>query len=258
MRHHFFDHHSAIQSPIQRLDARVKIILACVLLISIVITPNGRFLDFIFFLPLLIYLLYLSNLPKMAIVKKTLYILPFVGMIAISLPFMGSGIPIAHFQIFVPLIMTDTGLLNFASVIIKAILAIWTMTLLTETTRFNELLVGFQKLGVPLIFTSILGFMYRYIFLFVDETERLNIGRTSRSFGHNKRLAIKGVAYMLSSIFLRSFERGERVYQAMCARGFNGTVRSASSLKITAGELLILGATLITILLIKMIGHHYG
>lgn len=253
MRHHFLDHYSELASPIRSLDPRVKIIAAFSLLFAVVLTPNGRFLDYLFFMPILIALIFISRVPPVAILKKTLLILPMVILIAASLPFMGHGRPLITFNFVFPLIITDTGLSNFASVIVKAVSAIWIMTLLTATTPFNNLMAGMQKLKMPDIFTSILGFMYRYIFLFVDEAERMNLGRRSRSFGRKPLLAMKGFGWMVSSLFIRSFERGERAYQAMCARGFKGEFNTLTLMRIGAKDIMWCAAILISIIIIKLI-----
>lgn len=258
MRHHFLDHYWVLESPIHKLDPRIKIIAAFLALVAVVITPNGRFLDHIFFIPLLIALLYIARLPLGSILRRMAVILPLAIIIAASLPFISPGRPIITFEFFIPLTITDTGLANFASVVIKAVSAIWIMTLLTATTRFRDLVAGMQKLKLPTIFTSILGFMYRYIFLFIDEAEHLSIGRHSRSFGHRPLLAMKGFGWMLSSLFIRSFERGERIYEAMCARGFQGTFATLTEMKIGATDVVLCTGFMAIIITIKLIGHLYG
>lgn len=258
MKHHFIDHYWEIKSPIQKLDPRIKLIISFLLLLSIVITPNGRFLDHLIFLPLLIFLFYISKVPASCIIKRILFILPMVVIIAASLPFISPGKPIITFHFIKNLTLTDTGIANFSSVIIKAVSAIFIMTLLTATTRFRDLISGMQKLKVPALFTSILGFMYRYIFLFIDEIEHLNIGRQSRSFGKKPLLALKGFGWMISSLFLRSFERAERIYHTMCARGFEGTYKTMTEMKIKPIEVVISSISLSFIIIIKLVGHYYG
>lgn len=258
MKHHFLDHYWTIESPIHRLDPRLKIITALTALLAIVITPNGRFLDHLFYLPLLIVLLIISRLPVGAIARRMAVVLPLVAIIAISLPFISPGRPIAAFHLFIPITITVRGLAIFLSVIIKATAAVWIMTLLTATTSFRDLVAAMQRLRFPEIFTSILSFMYSYIFLFIDEAEHLNIGRQSRSFGNRTLLAMKGLGWMISSLFLRSFERGERIYQTMCARGFDGRFETMSVMKIDAMQTVFCCVLIAVLLTIKWIGHLYG
>lgn len=255
MRHHFIDYHSGIPSPIRSLDPRVKIIISFAALVAVVATPNGRFADYCFFAPAIIALICASKIPPAFIMKRMLTLLPLVAIIAASLPFISPGKPIASFKIIIPLSITDAGLINFVSVIIKAALAIWIMTLLISTTEFRDLLSGMQKLKIPSIFISILGFMYRYIFLFIDEAERLSCGRRARSFGRRPLLEVKGFAWMISSLFIRSFERAERVYHAMCSRGFAGSFMTTAEMKIKARDIAACAASIGVIIAIKIAGY---
>jgi cobalt/nickel transport system permease protein len=242
MKHHFLDHHWKIESPIHKFDPRIKIIISFLLLFAVVLTPNGRFTDYIFFVPMILALLYISKLPIISILKRMAVALPIVVIIAISLPFLAKN--------------RIEGIENFISVIIKAISAIWIMTLLTATTRFRDLVAGMQKLHFPTIFTSIMGFMYRYIFLLIDEAEHLNIGRRSRSFGNKSYLAMKGFGWMISSLFIRSFERGERIYHTMCSRGYSGEYKTMTEMKITTKEVGICAMSIGLIVVIKIIAKY--
>jgi cobalt/nickel transport system permease protein len=185
-------------------------------------------------------------------------VLPLVVIIAASLPFITPGDPLITFHFYKPLTITETGLGNFSSVVTKALLAVIVMTLLTATTRFRDLIAGMQKLGFPMIFTSILGFIYRYIFFFIDEIEHLNIGRRSRSFGQRPMIEIKGFGWMISSLFVRSFERAERIYQAMCARGFTGKFQTMTEMQIKPQEVVLCIASILIITTIKLMGRYYG
>lgn len=258
MKHHFIDHYSSIDSPVHSLDPRVKIILALLILISIVVTPNGRFIDFVFYAPLLVLLLLLSHIPLVSILKRMLVILPLVILIGFGLPFMSPGKTLISFTLIKPITITDVGIFNFFSVVIKATLAIWVMTLLTSTTRFRDLVSGMQKLKFPVIFTSLLGFMYRYIFLIIDELEKENIGRRARSFGAAPCLAMKGFGWMISSVFIRSFDRAERIYQSMCTRGFDGNFETLTLMKLQTKDIVVSFIILSFIIIIKIVGHYYA
>ena len=258
MRHHFLDHYWTIESPIHRVDPRFKIIVSFMMLLSIVLTPNSRFIDYALFAPLIATMIIVSKIPIGAVLRRMMVIIPLVCLIAVSLPFTVPGPAIAKFHFIIPLTLSETGLTQFAAVVIKATLAVWIMTLLTTTTRFRDLIAGMQKLHLPSIFTSILGFMYRYIFLFIDEAEHINIGRASRSFGRHPWLKMKGFGWMLSSLFVRSFERGERIYQAMCARGFEGDYQTLTIMRATTRDWIFSIILVACIILIKWIGYFHG
>lgn len=243
MKHHFIDHYWTIKSPVHTIDPRLKLIGLFVALFAVVVTPNGRFLDYFFFAPLFLILLIAARLPFMAVFRRMAVVIPLVTIIAVSLLFMNPG---------------NTGLVNFASVVTKALLAVWIMTLLTATTSFKDLLSAMRRLRFPVIITSLMGFIYRYIFLFIDEAEHLNIARKSRSFGNNIYLAMKGFGWMLSSLFIRSFERGERIYQAMCSRGFTGEHMTLAEMKASNKDIITTILFVFIIFAIKYIGRKYG
>lgn len=257
MKHHFLDHYWNRKSFIHPFDPRIKIILSAVFLLAVVSTPNGQFTELIFFVPLAILLLVYSKLPLTSILKRMLTILPIAILIGLTLPFVTPGKPLISLYFLKWFTITDQGILNFISIVIKASLAVWIMTLLTATTRFSDLITAMQGLKFPKIFTTLLGFIYRYIFLFIDEVERLNIGRRSRSFGSKPVIALKGFGWMISSLLLKSFERAERIYQAMCARGFDGTFISEKRFKTNLKEIIFSAAFIIIVLLIKLLGCYY-
>lgn len=96
----------------------------------------------------------------------------------------------------------------------------------------------------------LLSFMYRYLFVVIDEVTSMKQARDSRNFGGGKKLwQIRTVGNMIGTLFLRSYERGERTYSAMVARGFDGQIRTLNPLKfklsdayfgISCGSVLVL------------------
>jgi cobalt/nickel transport system permease protein len=76
---------------------------------------------------------------------------------------------------------------------------------------------------MPEIFVSQLLFLYRYLFVLMEETMRLVRARDMRSFGKKGR-GIRVFAHLTGTLFLRTVERAERIYQAMLSRGFSGTM----------------------------------
>ena len=110
------------------------------------------------------------------------------------------------------------------NILIKSYLSILCLILLVTTTKFSELLRAFEKLGCPKIITMIMSFMYRYIFVIEDELMKMRQAKESRSVGGSRYFHAKALANMLGTLFIRSYERAEAVYLAMCARGFDGSV----------------------------------
>jgi cobalt/nickel transport system permease protein len=128
--------------------------------------------------------------------------------------------------------VTDEGVILFVTVILKAWLSVMVSGLLVATTPFSDLLMGMRALRLPAVLVSTISFMYRYLFVLVDEAMRLHTAREARSAGAGGSIwwRAKVLGGMVGSLFLRSYERSERIYAAMLSRGFGGEMRSLTRL----------------------------
>ena len=118
------------------------------------------------------------------------------------------------------------GLMVLWNVAIKSTISVLAVILLSSTTPFPELLRGMEKMRIPHMFTTLLSFMYRYIFVLIDEMQRMRRARDSRGWKGKWIWQAKVIGHMIASLFIRSYERGERVYAAMLARGYGGEVQT--------------------------------
>jgi cobalt/nickel transport system permease protein len=94
------------------------------------------------------------------------------------------------------------------------------MILLSNTTPFSSLLLTMKRLGVPRLLVTILALLYRYLFVLIDEAERLHRARASRTFSTSRTKKWQMLASLIGQLFVRSTERAERIYSAMTARGW--------------------------------------
>jgi cobalt/nickel transport system permease protein len=106
------------------------------------------------------------------------------------------------------------------SAIIKSNLCVLTMLLLTWTTPFHEILAVLRRMRLPSVMLTTLALMYRYLPVLGEETRRMERARASRTFLKSRRLAWHNVAAIIGRLFIRSADRAERIYLAMCARGW--------------------------------------
>jgi cobalt/nickel transport system permease protein len=113
-----------------------------------------------------------------------------------------------------------------ASILIKNALALLAMLVLAGTTPFPTLLVALRRLGVPPILVATLQFMDRYRHVLLDELDRMAIARRARTFRRRRALPWSLLGGLIGMLFLRTFERAERVHGAMLARGWSGTLPS--------------------------------
>jgi len=253
MKYHFLDQYRETESFIHKLDPRAKLLATLASASAIVFAPRDGWLAYGLFLALNLVLLLLSRVPPFYVLKRSLVVLPFVLMIVIFIPFFKDGteafgVNIGSWHIEV----SREGLLLLASVCCKAWLSVLSLILLTASTSINDLLKGLERLKMPAIMVMLMSFMYRYLFVISDETDRLFRARNCRSFGGGVRLNIRTLGYMAGSLFLRSYERGERIYGAMLSRGFDGHGRSLNQLDIRLVDVVYLVVITIVAFLIAV------
>ena len=249
-------------SLIHKLDPRVKLIATIGLILSNVMLPDGAWIIFGITWMLILILSSLSKVESLFILKRSLIAIPFTLM-AISVVFSIPGEPITVIKIFnTELIITEEGLIRFISIMIRAWLSIQATILLTATTTFPDLAHALRHLRVPVILIAILSFTYRYLFVLNSEAKRLLQARSARSASlpGSKKPSMKwnanNAGSMIGQLFLRSYERSDRVYDAMVARGFQGQFLTFNPHQMTTKDwiaLLIITLLLLAIQLMRFV-----
>jgi cobalt/nickel transport system permease protein len=212
MHHFHIDRYSDLKSPIHSLDARAKLAFSFIAIFCIVSLPRGSFPEAALFSIIVVALWIASGVPLRHVISRLALVLPFAAIM--SIPLMIGRHDTA-----------SSPMPNAIFVIIKAALSIVILTLITSTTRFDSLLHSLSSMGMPAIIVSLISFLYSFIFIAIDEMERLAVGRESRELGGNRRLSWKSRGWVIGTFLLRSIERSERVYGAMISRGFSGDMK---------------------------------
>jgi cobalt/nickel transport system permease protein len=150
--------------------------------------------------------------------------IPFV-IVALILPFVAGGATVD----VLGLALSREGLWDMWNILAKATLGLGTSIVLAGTTQIPELLRGFDTLRVPRIITAIMGFMVRYVDVVLGEFRRTRVAMSSRGYNPTWIGQIKPFAQSLGRLFVRSYERGERVYLAMASRGYAGHMPAATT-----------------------------
>ena len=232
MKHSFVDEYSGLDSFVHRLDPRTKLLGSLAFVLAVVLTTPGNWRLFAVYLCVIIGLLLLSRLPLVHLLKRSLVIFPFVIMIAIFVPFFKQGQVAASYDIGAwHIAVTYEGLAVLINVVVKSWLCILCLIVLSSSTKFEELLQGMYRLKVPHVFVQITSFMYRYMFVIADQAMRMQMARDSRNFGMNRRNIFKTMGNMVGMLFIRSYERAERIYAAMLSRGYNGEIKEINKLR---------------------------
>jgi len=247
MKHSYIDKYAKGNSILHRLDARIKLITLLLLILLIVIEEKYPF-RFALYGMLVFSLIVISRIPFSFIFKRTLMIIPFVFLITFSVPFIKSEVILfsVDLQLFtIP--VYEKGAFTFSMVIIKSLLSILCFILLLSTIRFNLLLKTFEWFKIPKIFILLMSFMYRYIFIISDQAFRMERARISRYFGKKLFYQFKVFGFLIANLFSRSYQKGERIYNAMISRGFTGDIKTLDTFKLKSSD-IILGTALILIL----------
>lgn len=233
MKHDYADRYARLESPVHARDARAKTIALFAIIIACVTTPPTAWFAFCIYAGLVVILAVASRIPFRYLLSRCLVVVPFILVVAVFIPFMHRPGVQYHWGW---LTVSHGGLLVVWNVAAKSLISVSCIILLANTTPFSDLMRGFERLHVPAFFTLVTSFMYRYLFIITDEAERMNRARDSRNYRGKWMWQAKVVGHMIASLFLRSHERGERVYQAMMARGFDGTFPRWSDTRMHAAD----------------------
>ncbi len=165
-------------------------------------------------------------------------VLPLVLFVAAFVPFVRGGQTVD----VGPLAVSRDGLTTFAAVSSKALIGTVSAVLLAATTSFPDVLHGLERMRAPRLLTLIAGFMYRYLFVIGGEARRMRVALAARGYRPRNALQAAAIGRVATALFLRTFERGERVYVAMLARGYAGATPRLRALAFARTDALFLTA----------------
>jgi cobalt/nickel transport system permease protein len=248
------DRHIPRHSPIHRFDPRLKLLLAVAAILGITLLPNGAFVALGMAFLILVAGSVAARLGPWRLVRGSWIVLPFV-LVALPLLFTRPGDALVAFDLGpFHLTITSEGLRDVLTIVLKSWLSVQVALLLTYTTSFADLLDALRALRLPAIMVGIIGSMYRFLAVIGDEATRMNRARASRSASRDGRgggsLIWRGrvTGSLVGSLFIRSYERSERVYAAMLSRGYDGNTKGADLPRPDERALLGFAVTLVAIL----------
>ncbi len=210
-------------SPVHRLAPQVKIVSALAMVLCVVATPRTEYWAFGGYLLVLVAVWMVARIPLRWFAARALIEAPFV-ILALLLPFVGGG----ERTEFLGLSVSVAGSLAGWNILVKGTLGVLVSLTLAGTTTQRDLLVGLQRLRVPSLVITIATLMMRYVEVIAGEARRMRIARISR--GHDPRFLwqVGATARAVGTLFVRAYERGERVHVAMVSRGWTGVMPSAA------------------------------
>jgi len=241
----FLDQLSYKQTFIHGLDARVKLIVTLLFLFTVISFSKYEIIALLPFFLYPVLLLALGDIPFGFILKKVAIVSPFAFFIGVFNPLLDPGQVVLFFGLTI-----SAGWISFLSILLKFTLTVSTALLLVATTSFPGVCHACRQLGVPSLFVSQLLFLYRYIFVLMEETMRIVRARDMRSLGgHGKEMRI--FIRIIGIMFLRTVERAERIYYAMLSRGFRGDIPVLKRSSIRTADILFTVSMSVFILLCR-------
>ncbi len=206
---HFHGHSVVHQAP-----AHLKVLALLAFMVVVVATPATWYPAFVLYLGVLVGVITLSRVPWSYLLPRMVIELPFV-VFALLMPFIATG-PQTEFLGFT---VSEHGLQAAASLLVKGSLGVLASLTLAATTEPHELLAGLARLRLPHQLVQIMSFMVRYLDVVTDEMRRMRVARESRGFRASSPRHWGVLGRSASALFIRSYERGERVHLAMLSRG---------------------------------------
>ena len=203
---------------ITRLPAHVRIVAAVSFVLVVVATPRTAWWAFFAYAGVVGAVGLVMRVPARTVLSKFAWEIPFVAF-ALLLPLVAVGPKVA----VGPLMLSEAGLWAAWNILAKATLGTAVAAVLAASTPEGEIVAGMVRLRVPGLMVQIVAFMIRYLDVVLAEAQRMRVARSARGFRSRNLRAWSALASSLGALFIRTYERGERVHTAMLARGYDGS-----------------------------------
>jgi len=232
-----FERFTYLISPVHSIDPRVKVLGSLTLILAIVMTPPPTVIELAIIAVVLSAVCVLGRIPLGWVLRRSAMVIPFAGAIALFAPLQHSGGSLSVNGLAGA--YGSGGWIAAYAILAKAWLATFTMVILSATTPVPRLLKGLRWLKVPDVMLTMLSFMYRYVTAFGSQLRSLRNALESRapSLGRFTKLRLYG--HLAGNMFVRAFERGERIHAAMLSRGFDGTLPTSAPLCFRSSDAIV-------------------
>lgn len=220
-------------TPVHLLPPEVKIAALVSFVFLVVATPVHQAWAFVAYLAVLVAVAGVARLPVRVVLPRMVVEVPFL-LFAALMPFTG---PDPQVQVG-PLQLSEPGLWAAWGIVAKGTIGVLGAIVLAATTPARDLLTGLRALRVPPLLVQIASFMLRYMHVVADEMARMRVARESRGFQATGVRSWPVLGQSAGALFIRSYERGERVHLAMLSRGYTGTMPVMDDLHATRAQWL--------------------
>jgi cobalt/nickel transport system permease protein len=233
MTHQWHDSYRHVKTLAHHLDPRSKLLAGLMFIGIVLLTPHFTRVQAIGYPAVLLICAMLAGVPLRALTVRFLTILPFAFLMGISAWF------------------SDLPLYRLLDVVGKALCSIAATALLTITTPFPDLLRALEQMRLPKMLVMFLAFLYRYGGVLYEEAVQLERAWAARYFGKFWLRQWSHLGHVLASLFIRSYERAERVFAAMQARGFSSGAAGVNLLHFTMSDAYFIAASALALSLLR-------
>ncbi|MFE9297024.1 cobalt ECF transporter T component CbiQ [Streptomyces niveus] len=236
-------------SPVHALPPHCKLAAVLCFVLVVVATPREAVWAFGLYAALLAAVAAVARVPAGFLLRRMLIEVPFVAF-AVLMPFVVPGDQVQ----FLGPSLSVPGLWGAWNVLAKGTLGVAASVLLASTTELRALLLGLERLRLPPMLVQIASFMIRYGDVITDELRRMSIARRSRGFEARGVRHWGVLGKSAGALFIRSYERGERVHLAMMSRGYTGTMPVIDQLTASRAQWTAAAALPLTALVVCLLG----
>lgn len=201
------------------LTAHHKLLATVLFVFAVVATPHRQVWAFGLHALVVVVAAAIARVPARSVARRLTIELPFVAF-AFLLPVMGHGPRVDVLSVS----LSQPGLWAAWSIVVKGTLGVAASALLVATTPVVDIVAGLERLHVPRLFVAVMSFMIRYGHVVSLDLRRMKVARESRAHDPRWFWHARALATTAGTVFVRSYERGERVYLAMQARGHDGSM----------------------------------
>lgn len=225
---------AAQDTAVHRIDPRAKLITTVVFIATVVSFGKYEISALIPFAFYPVYLLAAGNLPPGYILKRIVLVSPFAVMVGMFNPFLDQETLMKIGELHI-----SGGWISFTSILLRFTLTVGAAMTFVAVTGFNSACMAMERLGTPRFFAIQLLFLYRYLFVLVEEAVRMVRARSLRVF-NGKGMGLSAYSSLLGHLLLRTLDRAQRIHSAMWCRGFDGTIRIMRPLSMGRREFIFI------------------
>jgi cobalt/nickel transport system permease protein len=207
---------------LQTINPLAKLAIIIFMIAASLFISSLSYLALICLIPLALALA--SKIPLVHFFSRTAFIPGFAALISIPVLFITPGNPVFTTNLGVlNLAVTSEGIVHFLIFSVRVWFCVASLSLLILSTGFDKILLLLSSLKVPSVIVQMFALTYRYFFVSMYEAQSVLIAKEARTYVHKHTInfqVLKDLGAIIATLFIRTYERSERVFMAMKSRGF--------------------------------------